>query len=369
MSQQRLSFHRRNLHKIPEIGSSLDKTCEYVLSHLAPLSAEVFCPTKSSVVAFFDMGKKNTTAFRADMDALPIDEKNTFDFVSEHKGCMHACGHDGHTATLLTFAERIEQIKQEIENNILLIFQPDEELNGGAKPICETGLLEKYNVTKVFAFHIWPFNETGKIMSRPLEFMARTAPVYIDIKGKSSHVAEAEKGHDALYAAAKFITTVYEIEKNEVALGVYRLLKFGISNSGTANNAISSFAHLEGTLRTFDEDINSFLTERIHDTARKIEAETGCIFNINIGGGYPAVINDPLFFEQVEQHLGKGYIEILDNPTVTGEDFSEYLLRSKGTMFFVGSGKDKALHFDDFDFDENAMSSALNLFEKLCFMK
>ncbi len=369
MLQQNLSFHRRNLHKIPEIGKELEKTCSYVQQHLQGLSCEILTPAKSSIVAYFDVGKKNTTAFRADMDALAITEKNDFDFASTHKGYMHACGHDGHTATLLTFAKRIDEIKDGLPNNIMLIFQPDEEINGGAKPICDTGILEKYNVTKIFAYHVWPFYSTDTILSRPKELMAKTSPVYIDIEGISTHVAKAESGADALYSAALLVSKMYEVEKNEVAPEIFRLLKFGIMNSGTANNAISNYARIEGTLRTFEKQTHDFFVQRINETAKEIEQLTGCKFKIEIGAGYPAVINDEQLFSDVVDYLGEDVIKILEKPDMTGEDFSEYLQKTKGMMFYVGSGKDLVPHFDSFDFDEKSMATAFNLFEKLCFMK
>ena len=141
---------RRDLHRIPELEQHLPETCAYVKAQLAALSCTVLEPTEGSVCAYFDEGKAETAAFRADMDALPVTEETGLPFASRHPGRMHACGHDGHTALLLGFARRVEARRGSLGRNVLLIFQPAEENPGGARPLCESGILERCRVSHIF---------------------------------------------------------------------------------------------------------------------------------------------------------------------------------------------------------------------------
>ncbi len=143
--------YRRALHRIPELDDRLPETCAYVRSALASFELEAFSPIPSSVCAFLDAGKPETAAFRADMDALPIEEATGLAFSSGNTGAMHACGHDGNTAMALTLAEYAASHREALPRNVLFLFQPSEETTGGAERLCETGILEQYHAARVFA--------------------------------------------------------------------------------------------------------------------------------------------------------------------------------------------------------------------------
>ena len=190
---------RRALHRIPELDRQLPQTMAYLRASLEKLNCKVFSPMESALCAFFDFGQKDAIAFRADADALPIQERNKVDYHSQHEGCMHACGHDGHMAILLELARRLSE-KKSLPHNVLLVFQPAEETTGGAKDICATGVFRAHKVQAIFGLHLWPQLPEGVIASRKNEMMARSCEVRVDVYGKSAHIAKAQEGVDALAA-------------------------------------------------------------------------------------------------------------------------------------------------------------------------
>ena len=167
-----ITLDRRALHRIPELDRDLPKTMEYLRSSLSSLKCKVFSPIPSALCAWFDFGAEEAIAFRADADALPITERSSKDYASQHPGRMHACGHDGHMAILLELARRLDK-KESLRYNVLLVFQPAEETTGGAKDICKTGIFKKYKVDAIFALHLWPGLEAGIIASRRNEVSER----------------------------------------------------------------------------------------------------------------------------------------------------------------------------------------------------
>ena len=193
-------FDRRQLHQIPELDRQLPLTAAYLRSVLEPLGCALLSPMEGSVCAFFDFGAQKAIAFRADMDALPIDEKTGAAYASRHPGAMHACGHDGHMAILLELARRLSRRKRS-NRNVLLVFQPAEEASGGAKEICDSGIFSEYNVEAIFGLHLWPGLQKGKLFSRPGEMMSRSAELDVDIFGKSAHIGRSWEGVDAMEAA------------------------------------------------------------------------------------------------------------------------------------------------------------------------
>ena len=351
---------RYALHRIPELQLDLPKTQVYLENALSSLSCRVFCPCNSALCAFFDFGTTETIAFRADMDALPISEKTGADYASTHPGIMHACGHDGHMAILLELARRLNQ-KEKLPHNVLLIFQPGEESPGGAKPICDTGVLEEHHVKAVFGLHLWPGLEKGKVFSRRQELMARASEVTMDIYGKSAHIAKAAEGIDSLMAGAEFYTRAMEMER-QVPEGIFRLLKFGKFHSGTVRNALSAHTHLEGSLRAFQDEVFESMAQNLRDIAADVEAKYGCTVNLHLADGYPAVLNDDAVFDAVNRCHP---VEELAEPCMTAEDFAWYQKHVPGVFFFLGLGNTPALHADTFDFDEAVLLKGADFFENL----
>lgn len=174
------------------------------------------------------------------MDALPVTERTGLPFASAHPGRMHACGHDGHMAMVLGLARRLAAGEVRPQRNVLLIFEPAEETTGGAAPICATGLLERYHVTRVFGMHLWPELPAGVIASRAGAMMSRSCELTVEITGRSVHLARFAEGCDALDAAARLLTRLYALAEGKPCL-----LRFGKMESGSARNAVSDHTHLE----------------------------------------------------------------------------------------------------------------------------
>ncbi len=351
---------RRCLHRIPELEDRLPKTVAYLESSLAPLGCQVFSPMQGSLCAWFDFGKDTAIAFRADCDALPIEEKSGVCFASTHPGCMHACGHDGHMAILLELARRLKE-KKHLPHNVLLVFQPSEETTGGAERLCDTGIFEKHAVKAIFALHLWPGLEAGVIASRKNEMMARSCEVTVEISGRSAHIAKAGQGLDALAAGVAFYDRAMALEK-ALPEDIFRLLKFGHMESGTVRNAISAHTRLEGSLRAFQDGVFEQLQDGLWTIGRQVAEQTGCHVEITLNNGYPAVMNPPALFDKA---MACSPFAVLQSPSMTAEDFSFYQKRLPGMLFFLGLGDTPALHAADFAFDDAILLKGADFFEAL----
>ena len=351
---------RHALHRIPELELELPKTQRYLKNALSALSCQVFVPMGSALAAFFDFGRETAIAFRADMDALPIAEKTGAAYASTIDGSMHACGHDGHMAILLELARRLHE-KKTLPHNVLLIFQPGEESPGGAKALCDTGILETYRVQATFGLHLWPGLAAGKVFSRKNELMARASEVTVDFFGKSAHIAKASEGIDSLMAGAEFYTRAMEMER-QIPDGIYRLLKFGKFHSGTVRNALSAHTHLEGSLRAFQDEVFEEMAASLRTIAADVEKKYGAAVQLHLADGYPAVLNPGGLYDRVKACAD---FSDLDEPCMTAEDFSWYQRFAPGMFFFLGLGDTPALHADTFDFDETILLKGADFFEAL----
>ncbi len=351
---------RHALHQIPELERDLPKTLAYLCGALENLNCQVFSPMEGALCAWFDFGQDSAIAFRADADALPIQEKTGALYASRHPGKMHACGHDGHMAILLELARRLDK-KETLPHNVLLVFQPAEETTGGAKDLCGTGVFAQYKVQAIFGAHLWPGLTPGTVFSRENELMARSCEVTVDIYGKSAHIAKASQGIDAVMAGAEFYTKAMAMEK-ALPETIFRLLKFGKFQSGTVRNALSAHTRLEGSLRAFQEEIFFGLQQGLTDIAAEIEEKYGAKVEILFGNGYPAVMNPPALYQRVKACAS---FEELEGPAMTAEDFSWYQQFMPGMFFFLGLGDTPALHADTFDFDEEILLKGADFFQKL----
>jgi len=352
---------RRNLHQIPELEMYLPKTMEYLYRALSGLKCRVFSPMESALCAYFDFGKVGTIAFRADCDALPIEENTGLDFASTHPGRMHACGHDGHMAILLELARRLDQ-KESLSKNVLLVFQPGEESPGGAKYLCgDCSLMAVYHVEAIFGLHLWPGLEKGRIFSRENELMSRSCEVNVDFCGKSAHIAKAAEGIDALAACTEFYRRAVSMEQ-ALPPEIFRLLKFGRMEAGTVRNAIAAEAHLQGSLRAFQDPVFEGLRECLYKIGAEVGRKTGCTVEISMSEGYPAVMNPPELYRRVKTMVD---FSDLEEPSMTSEDFSWYQKYIPGIFFFLGLGDTPALHANNFQFDETILEKGADFFEKL----
>lgn len=351
---------RQALHRIPELGKNLPETTAYLTKALADLSCKVLHPMKGAVCAWFDFGADAAIAFRSDADALPIRENTQLPFASRHHGKMHACGHDGHMAILLELARRLNE-KTQMPRNYLLVFQPAEEAEGGARDLCATGIFKEYNVEAIFALHLWPGLAEGILASRKNEMMSRSCEVTVDIRGRSAHIAKAAEGIDAMAACMEFHRRATAMEAG-LPESVFRLLKFGKLESGTVRNAVAGHAHMEGSLRAFQDEIFFWLRDGLNTIAAEIEAAFGCAVHVHTTDGYPAVINPTPLYDKVRSMVD---FRELDAPSMITEDFSWYQKELPGMFFFLGIGDTPALHADNFNFNEQILVKGADFFLKL----
>lgn len=351
---------RRALHQIPELDDRLPKTTAYLRSVLCSLHCDLTEPIPGAVCAFFDFGKENAIAFRSDADALPILEQTGLPFASQIPGQMHACGHDGHMAMLLSLARWLDA-QAELAQNVLLVFQPSEETTGGAKRVCQSGIFEKYHVKAIFGMHLWPGLAAGEIASRREEMMSRSCEVTIELTGKSSHIASAHNGIDAMAAGVAVYQRCMEMERT-IAPQFFRLLKFGKFQSGTVRNAISGFTRIEGSLRAFQDDVFEKMQREIRRICEQTAEETGCKIEVTMNDGYPAVMNPPALYDRVRKVVT--FTE-LPKPVMITEDFSWYQRSLPGMFFFLGTGSTPALHAANFQFDETILEKGAVLWRQL----
>lgn len=347
----------RTLHAIPELDRILPKTLSYIKNRLTPLHCRVFSPTDGALCAYFHFGKSKTLAFRADTDALPIQEKTSLPWKSKHNGIMHACGHDGHTAILLELARRIDRSKG-MPCNILLIFQPAEETTGGAEAICKAGILEELGVQYIFALHLWPGLEKGQLFSKQGFLMSRCTGIDVSFTGQGGHIADSRPGSDALRACCCFYNGTNQIRERNP-----HLLKFGKLSAGTAGNVLCSNAQLSGSLRTFQEETDRRIRIALTSLCSQVAKKTGCRGEIIFHHGYPAVYNHPQLWAQVQKNCP---VRSLDRAAWTAEDFSFYQQKVPGIYFLLGIGDTPPLHSPDFYFDESVLSAGADYFYRLC---
>lgn len=361
---------RRDLHKIPELGLKEYKTSAYIREKLEGFGiTELETWLETGVVAVIrGKGKGQTVAFRADMDALPVTEQTGCDFTSEHVGCMHACGHDGHVTVLLGFAKYLQEHKDELENDVVLIFQPAEEGPGGAQLLVDAGLFEKHPVRCIIGCHIFPQVPQGKVACRKGAMMARNGEVDVHIYGESAHGAQPQLGHDAVLAAGAVITGLHTILSRNVSPLDSGVLTFGAIHGGEACNIIAKEVKLEGTMRAFSDEAYETMTKRVQEVASGIAAGYGCKGEVVFRHMYRVVDNDPKLVELLQEVAGDAYEET--PPYMLAEDFSLYLQKVPGMFFFLGSGNAEkgythSLHSAQFQFDEEILALGVETYAKL----
>lgn len=351
---------RRALHQIPELDKDLPETFAYLENALSGLKCKVFSPCRGGLCAYFDFGASHTIAFRSDADALPIQESTRLSFASRHPGWMHACGHDGHMAILLELARRLDA-KNDMPHNILLVFQPAEETDGGAKTICDSGIFTEKNVKAIFGLHLWPGLPAGTVASRENELMARSCDMVVEMYGKSAHIAKSWEGLDAMAAAVEFYQRTVAVEK-ALPENVFRLLKYGKFLSGTAQNAISNHTRMEGSVRAYQDEIFDYLQASVRSIGADVAEKTGVKIVVDMNDGFPAVMNPGDLYRKVQQIAD--FTELAE-PYMTAEDFSWYQKYLPGMFFFLGIGNTPALHTADFDFDDSILVKGADFFENL----
>ena len=362
---------RRQLHQHPELAFHEERTARFVADTLASFgNLEITRPTPTSVVARLTGSRPGPVlAMRADIDALPIEEKNTHDFVSRHPGVMHACGHDGHTSMLLGAAKVLGGRRDELAGEIRFVFQHAEELNpGGAEELVKAGVMD--GVDMIIGAHLWLPMPYGQVGVRSGALMASPDNFTITITGSGGHAAIPHETTDSIAIAAQVITNLQHIVARNVDPLASAVVSVTRIAGGTTFNVIPGQVELAGTVRTFDPALRARMPELMKRIVGGITAAHGASFTFDWDPGYRPVINDEkasdLLRRAVVRALGaEALVEAI--PTMGGEDFSAYQQKVPGSFFFIGARNEERgiinpHHHECFDLDERALDSGTRIF-------
>tara|TARA_B100001057_G_scaffold500684_1_gene617130 strand:- start:1460 stop:2653 length:1194 start_codon:yes stop_codon:yes gene_type:complete len=377
----RMCKYREHLHMYPELSYREHKTSAFVKTILDEIGISSFKSIGGTgVIAtiYGDGHKKNANciAFRADLDALPIQEENEVSYKSKTDGIMHACGHDVHTAILLGLAEVLFRFKNKLKQPVKLIFQPGEEVNpGGANLIIDEGGLSNPEVSKMFALHVFPDLEFGKVGFREGLYMASSDELHLEIFGKGGHGALTGQTINPMFMGAEFILAAQNYINSNSPVGIPSVINFGLFEALGSTNVVPESAKIKGTFRTMNENWREIAKSGIKDVAKSIELKYGGKINLRISRGYPFLKNDA----ELTKKVRKLACDILDESNVynlelrmTAEDFAFYSHIVPVCFFRLGVGnKSKGIinnvHHSRFDVDHNAMKTGLKLFYSIAF--
>ena len=340
---------RRDIHSHPELSQHEERTAGLVANVLEGLGLEVTRNVGGYGVVGLLRGNSaatdcvmKTVALRADMDALPMNEETGLPYASENAGVMHACGHDTHTSMLLGAACVLSEMRDSLRGNVKFIFQPAEELNptGGAPGMIRDGVLENPNVDALFALHVWPLYETGKVAVRSGSCMAASDRIFITIKGRTAHGSRPDQGNDAIVAAANVITGLQGIVSRMVSPLDPAVITIGTIHGGYRYNVIPDCVKLEGTVRTLNPETQSRMPELITRTANGIAEAMGCSCEVEYVKGYPPLVNDAgladIAVGAVRKIYGDDAVIIADQPELGAEDFAFFARERPAFMAWLG---------------------------------
>jgi amidohydrolase len=376
---------RRNIHQYPELSNREFKTAQKVAEHLSRLGMEVKTGiAHTGVVGILKGGKPGPViALRADMDALPVTERNNLPFASKEKatyngqetGVMHACGHDTHVAILMATAEVLAQHKNELKGTVVFIFQPAEEgapagEEGGANLMVKEGVLENPNAEVIFGLHISSVTPLGELTYKPGGLLAAADNFSIQVKGRQSHGSSPWMGVDPIVISSQIVLGLQTIISRQTELThEAAVITVGRFQSGIRENIIPEEAFLAGTIRTLDTAMQNMIHKKIIHTATRIAESGGATAEVKIQRGTPVTFNDPELTRKMIPSLQKvaGTENTREIKAITGaEDFAFFQKKLPGFFFFVGAmppGQDPktvpAHHTPDFMIDERGLLTGL----------
>ena len=356
---------RRHIHRNPELSFEESETARFISGELE--SAAISHTTGvggHGIVAMIEGSGARTVALRADMDALAIHEMNEVEYRSQIPGVMHACGHDGHAAILLTAGRILQGLGPDLPGKVKLIFQPAEErAPGGASAMIADGVLENPAVESVIGQHVNPELPVGTVGFRPGLLMGSVDDVYITVRGRGGHAAKPHQGVDPVAIASTLVVALQQIVSRNSDPIAPSVLSFGYINGAGTANIIPDTVELAGTFRTFDPQWRDVATERIEQTARELVHSLGGRAEIRITRGYPSLFNDPTVTERARlravQYLGKDNVVELE-PALWGEDFAYFAQARPACFYNLGVQNESRgiiypVHSPRFDMDEDAL--------------
>ena len=362
---------RRHLHQNPELSFQEEKTSQFIYDTLQSFgNLEITRPTKTSVVArLIGPQPGKTLAIRADMDALPIQEENTFEFASQNPGVMHACGHDGHTAMLLGTAKILSGLKDQIKGEVRFLFQHAEELfPGGAEEMVQAGVMD--GVDLVIGTHLWSPIEKGKVGVVYGSMMASPDTFWITVNGKGGHAALPHQTIDSIAVAAQVVTNLQHIVSRNTDPLDSLVISVTQFIAGTTHNVIPGQVKIWGTVRSFDPTLRESIPAKMERVVKGITEAHEASYEFKYEFGYRPVINDhevtAVIEETVREVLGEEALDMM-RPNMGGEDFSAFMEKAPGCYFYVGAGNEEQgitypHHHERFTIDEDALEIGVKTF-------
>ena len=370
--EKKLVEIRRDIHRHPELAFAETRTAGLVAERMTKLGLEVRTGVaKTGVVAVLNGAESGRTVLvRADMDALPITEKNDVEYASCVPGVMHACGHDGHTAIMIGVAETLSRHREDWRGSIKFVFQPSEEVPpGGAAKMIEEGVLDDPKVDAAIGLHLWNDLPLGKVGVRPGLLTASADRFEITVKGTAAHGAMPQRAVDSIVVSAQVISSLQTILSREIAPLKIAVVSLGTITGGTAFNIIADKVRMSGTVRTLDSELRQTMPERMERIIRGVTAAMRAEYEFNYEHCFPSIVNDEAMAQLVREAacsvVGTENV-LFAEQTMLSEDMSFFLQKVPGCYFFLGSankakGLDKPNHTPYFDFDEGALTIGVEI--------
>ena len=379
--RSKVQAYREHLHAHPELSYEEHETMRFVSEQLTNLGIEHTTKIGGTGVVGIIRGDHHTedmpcVGLRADLDALPIHEENDISYRSKTDGVMHACGHDVHTSVLLGAAEIIQSMRNVLPNPVKLIFQPGEEKNpGGATLMIRDGVLQNPQIKRMFALHVFPEMEAGKVGFREGLYMASCDEIHATIHGKGGHGATPHQCIDPILIGAEIVTSLQQIVSRKCDPKIPCVLSFGHFEAHGATNIIPSHAHIKGTFRTMNETWRADALKLIEKSMNGIVESSGGTLSLEISKGYPYLENDPETTQAMKSIavslLGEENVE--DLPIrLTAEDFSYYSQEVPVCFFRLGVGNSAqgivhGVHHPKFNIDNDALEIGVQMMSSAAF--
>ena len=334
---------RHHIHKYPELSFKEEMTSDYIASVLESHNIEMHrgLAVTGIVATIHGTKKGKAIGLRADMDALPIQEKNEFNHKSVHDGKMHACGHDGHSTMLLGAAVYLKE-HNNFAGTVYCIFQPAEEGGGGGRVMVEEGIFEKFPCDAVYGMHNWPGLAEGQFAVHDTAVMAANETLKITIKGKGGHAAMPDQCIDPIMIGSQVVTALQSVVSRTVAPLDAAVISITMVDAGFVSNVIPNEMNLTGSLRYFKTEVGDEVKNKIESIAKGISESMGATATFSSTPNYPATVNTPkhaqLCAQAAETVVGKKNVLRNEKPSMGSEDFSFLLNASEGAYIWIGNG-------------------------------
>jgi len=368
-----LTAWRRDIHAHPELCYQENRTSDLVAKRLESFGIEVTRGiAKTGVVGTLKAGNGNRAiGLRADMDALPLHEKNEFSHRSRHDGKMHACGHDGHTTILLGAARYLAKTRN-FDGTVHFIFQPAEEGGGGGRLMVEEGLFERFPVEAVYGLHNAARYPQGKFFTRPGPVMAASASFDLQVTGRGAHAARPESGHDAVVAAAHVVTALQSVVSRAISPFDTAVVSITQIHGGDAYNIIPEEVQIRGNCRSYRTEVMDRMEATIRRIAENTAAAHGATARLDFRRGYPPLINHAreteIACDAAALVVGEADVDRNGTPRMASEDFSYMLEARPGAFIFLGNGDGEGtcdVHNPRYDFNDEILPVGASYFARL----